>query len=170
LYDAVGRSGLAKLDSLLATKDDQMSTDLSAANEITIARPVDQVFAFFANPENDPRWRPGLLKITHVSGQGEGARYAQQMKGPGGASIKTETEVVTLDPLRRIEFTTVKGFVQPRGRFLFSEAAGGTSVRFELEAQLGALKGLLMGSMVKKTMESEVGNLTRAKDVLERGD
>ena len=144
-----------------------MSTDQSAANDVTIARPVDQVFAFFANPENDTRWRPGLTKITHESGDGVGARYVQQMKGPAGASIKTTTEVVTLDPPTRIEFVTVKGFVQPRGRFLFSEADGGTNVRFELEVHLGAVKGLLMGSTIKKTLASEVGNLTRAKDVLE---
>ena len=145
-----------------------MSKHPSAANEITIARPVDQVFAFFANPENDPQWRPGLVKITHLSGEGVGARYEQQMKGPAGMPIKAETEVVTVDPPRTIEFVTVKGFVQPRGRFSFSEADGGTNVRFELEAELGGVKGLLMGSSMEKTMTSEVGNLTRAKDVLER--
>lgn len=147
-----------------------MSTDLSATNDVTIARPIDQVFAFFSNPENDTQWRPGLIKVTPESGEGVGARYVQQMKGPGGASIKTTTEVVAVDPPTRIEFTTVKGFVQPRGRFLFSEADGGTNVRFELETHLGGLKGLLMGSMVKKTLASEVGNLTRAKDVLEGGN
>jgi uncharacterized membrane protein len=147
-----------------------MSTHPSAANEVTIARPVDQVFAFFSNPENDTRWRSGLVKMTHESGQGVGARYAQKMKGPGGLPIKADIEVVALDPLRRIEFMTVSGPVRPRGRFLFREAAGGTNVRFELEAQLGVLKGLLMGPMVKKTMASEVGHLTRAKEVLERGN
>jgi len=145
-----------------------MSNRPSAANEVTIERPVDEVFAFFANPENDPRWRPGLVKITHESGEGVGARYAQELKGPGGAPIKTVTEVVALDPPRRIEFATVKGFVQPQGRFLFTPAAGGTTVRFELETELGGLKGLLMGAMIQKTMASEVGNLARAKDVLER--
>jgi len=140
----------------------------SAANEVTIARPVDEVFAFFSNPaDNDTRWRPGLVAITHRSGQGVGARYAQQMKGPGGAPIKTETEILALDPPRRIEFVTVKGLIRPRGRFTFREADGGTTVRFELEAELGRLKGLLMGSSVQKTMVSEVGNLARAKDVLE---
>jgi len=148
-----------------------MSAHPSAANDVTIARPVDEVFAFFSNPaENDARWRPGVVEITHESGEGVGARYAQRMKGPGGAPIRAEIEIVGLDPLRRIEFVTVKGFVQPRGRFLFGEAAGGTTVRFELEAELGALKGLLMGSMVQKTMASEVGNLTRAKELLERGN
>ena len=145
-----------------------MSTHPSAANEVTIARPVDQVFALFSNPENDTRWRPGLVKITHESGQGVGARYAQQLKGPGGFPIKADIEVVALDPLRRIEFMTVKGPVRPQGRFLFREADGETNVRFELEAQLGVLKGLLMGPMVQKTMASEVGHLTRAKEVLER--
>jgi len=145
-----------------------MSTHPSAANEVTIARPVDQVFAFFANPENDTRWRSGVVKITHESGQGVGARYAQQLKGPGGFPIKANIEVVALDPLRRIEFMTVKGPVRPQGRFLFREADGETNVRFELEAQLGVLKGLLMGPMVQKTMTSEVGHLTTAKEVLER--
>src|SRR3954466_4678894 len=132
-----------------------MSANPSAASEITIARPIDEVFAFFANPENDPRWRPGLVKITHLSGEGVGARYAQQMKGPAGLPIKAETEVVAVDPLRRIEFKTVKGFVQPQGRFLFNEADGGTNVRFELEAQLDGLKARMMGSSMQKTMESE---------------
>ncbi|SRR6266498_1298578 len=145
-----------------------MSTHPSAANEVTIARPVDQVFAFFSNPENDMRWRSGVVKITHESGQGVGARYAQQLKGPGGFPIKANIEVVTLDPLRRIEFRTVNGPVRPQGRFLFREADGGTNVRFELEVQLGVLKGLLMGPMVKKSMASEVEHLTRAKEVLER--
>src|SRR3954467_9648039 len=145
-----------------------MSNRPAAANEVTIERPVDEVFAFFANPENDPRWRPGLVKITHESGAGVGARYAQQLKSPGGAPIKTVTEVVALDPPRRIEFATVKGFVQPQGRFLFTPAAGGTTVRFELETELGGLKGLLMGAMIQKTTAPEVGNVARAKDVLER--
>jgi uncharacterized membrane protein len=148
-----------------------MSAHPSAANELTIARPLDEVFAFFSNPlENDTRWRPGLVKITHESGQGVGARYAQQMKGPGGAPIKTVTEITALDPPHRIEFATVKGFIEPRGRFLFTEVDGGTRVRFELEAELGGLKGLMMGSMVGKTMASEVGNLSKAKELLERGN
>jgi uncharacterized membrane protein len=145
-----------------------VSAHPSAANEITIARPIDEVFAFFADPENDPRWRPGLVKITRLSGEGVGAHYEQHMKGPGGMPIKAETEVVAVDPLRRIEFATVKGFIQPRGRFLFNEADGGTTVRFELEAELGGLKGRMMGSSVQKTMTSEVGNLTRAKELLEQ--
>jgi uncharacterized membrane protein len=145
-----------------------VSAHPTAANDVTIARPIDEVFAFFANPENDPRWRPGLVKITHLSGEGVGARYQQQMKGPAGLPIKAETEVVTLDPLRRIEFKTVKGFVQPQGRFLFSEVDGGTSVRFELEAQLDGLKARMMGSSMQKTMETEVGNLSRAKELLEQ--
>ena len=146
-----------------------MNAHPSATNEVTIARPVDQVFAFFANPEeNDTRWRPGLIKIARESGDGVGARYAQKLKGPAGSSVGATVEIVALDPPRSIEFTTVKGFIQPRGRFEFHEATGGTTVRFELEAELTGLKGLLMGAMVEKTMESEVGNLTRAKAVLER--
>jgi len=98
----------------------------------------------------------------------ESERATRSRKGPGGAPIKAKIEIVALDPPRLIEFKTVEGFVQPRGSFVFREADGGTNVRFELEAELGALKGLLMGRTMQKTMESEVGNLTRAKEILER--
>ncbi len=30
--------------------------------DVTIARPVDQVFAFLADPANIPRWRPDVVE------------------------------------------------------------------------------------------------------------
>jgi hypothetical protein len=38
---------------------------------------------------------------------------------------------------------------------------------FSLDAQLTGLRKLLMGSMVQKTMDSEVHNLDNAKRILE---
>ena len=57
---------------------------LSAEREVTIARPVAEVFAFVADGLNAPSWRPGVMDISLASGTGLGAVYKQGVKGPGG--------------------------------------------------------------------------------------
>jgi uncharacterized protein YndB with AHSA1/START domain len=138
----------------------------SAANEIVIARPPQDVFRFLADPENDPQWRSGVRDLERISGSGVGARYAQGVKGPRGRRIAADIEITELEPASAIAFQTITGPVRPRGRYLLAPADGGTRVRFELEAKLGGLKRL-MAPMVQKTMNAEVGHLDRLKEVLE---
>ena len=59
----------------------------SAENSIVINKPVAEVFAFVADHENDPKWRPGVNDIKHASGEGVGTVYRQGMKGPFGRRI-----------------------------------------------------------------------------------
>jgi len=139
----------------------------SASNEVVIERPCEEVFAFLADPANDPRWRSGVLDIQHVSGSGVGARYAQSVKGPGGRRIPADIEITALAPGESIAFQTVAGPVRPRGRYTLSAADSGTRVRFELEAEVTGLKRL-MAPMVQRTMEHEVGQLDQLKRVMER--
>ena len=139
----------------------------SATNEILIDRPRGDVFAFLADPENDPQWRSGVLDLTHVSGSGVGARYAQGVKGPGGRRIPADIEITEFDPGQSIAFQTLTGPVRPRGRYLLSAAEGGTRVRFNLDADLRGFKRL-MSSMVQRTMDNEVGQLDRLKRIIEQ--
>ena len=138
----------------------------SASNEILIDRSCDAVFAFLADPENDPQWRSGVLDIKRVSGDGVGARYAQGVKGPGGRRIAADIEITELSPGEAIAFHTVAGPVRPRGRYVLAAAGDGTRVRFELEADVHGFKRL-MAPMVQKTMNHEVGQLARLKNVIE---
>jgi uncharacterized membrane protein len=138
----------------------------TASNEIVIDRACDDVFAFLADPENDPRWRSGVLDIKRVSGDGLGARYAQGVKGPAGRRIVADIEITELSPGETIAFQTVAGPVRPRGRYVLAAAGDRTRVRFELEADVHGFKRL-MAPMVQKTMNREVGQLARLKDVLE---
>ena len=138
----------------------------TASNQIVIDRVRDDVFAFLADPENDPRWRSGVLDIRRVSGDGVGARYAQGVKGPGGRRVAADFEITELTPGETIAFRTVAGPVRPRGRYLLATAGDGTRVRFELEADVHGFKRL-MAPMVQKTMNHEVGQLARLKDVIE---
>ncbi|MBV9942235.1 MAG: SRPBCC family protein [Solirubrobacterales bacterium] len=84
-----------------------------ASSEIVIDSARDDVFAFLADPENDPQWRSGVLDLKRVSGNGIGARYAQGVKGPGGRRIPADIEITELTPGESIAFQTVTGPVGP---------------------------------------------------------
>jgi uncharacterized membrane protein len=140
-----------------------------ASNEVTIARPPDVVFNFLAEAENDRQWRTTLAEISKISGAGVGTRYHQVMKGPAGREIEADFEITQLEPNRLIAFRTVSGPIQPEGRYELSDAGGGsTRVRQWLGVELGGLKKA-MSPIVKKSMETEVGDLERLKSVLEGG-
>ena len=139
----------------------------SAEHQVTIARPIAEVFAFVADGLNGPKWRPGVLDIALVSGSGAGSVYRQGVKGPGGRRIAADYELTTYEPNRRLAFRTIAGPVRPTGEFRFDEVDGGTRLTFTLGAELSGIKKLLMGGPVQKTMTAEVAATEHLKQVLE---
>lgn len=139
----------------------------AAHHSVTIGRSVGEVFAYVENGENCPRWRPGVLDIRHISGEGVGARYAQGVRGPMGRRIAADYEITVHDPGRRLEFQTVSGPVRPHGRYDFAPDGDGTRLTFSLDAELSGLRRFLMGSAVQRTMDAEVRTLDNLKAVLE---
>jgi carbon monoxide dehydrogenase subunit G len=139
----------------------------AASHSVIIRRPVDDVFAFVADGEKCPQWRPGVLDIQRVSGEGVGTRYAQGVKGPMGRRIAADYTITVFEPNRRIEFQTVTGPARPHGRYDFEPADGGTRLAFSLDAELTGLRKLILGGPVQKTMDAEVRTLDNLKRVLE---
>jgi uncharacterized protein YndB with AHSA1/START domain len=137
-----------------------------ATNTIEIARPAEEVFAFLADPTNDPQWRAGVLDIRLRSGSGQGAVYEQGVKGPFGRRVPADVEITALEPNRLIGFRAVAGPVRPEGRYELEPSATGTRVRFTLSCSPSGAKRL-MTPMVTKAMHSEVSQLERLRDVLE---
>jgi len=145
----------------------RMAKLVSASGRVVIARPVDEVFGFFADGENDPIWRAGVKSIKRVGEPGVGCVYEQTVAGPGGRSISADVRVTGFQPNQRVEFEAISGPVRPQGVYEFAEADGGTEVTFSLRAELGGVKAMLMAGTVQKTMDAEVAGLTRAKAHLE---
>jgi uncharacterized protein YndB with AHSA1/START domain len=139
----------------------------SAKHGVTIQRPVEDVFVFIADGEQCPKWRSGVLDIKRVSGEGVGTRYAQGVSGPMGRRIAADYEITAFEPNRRIEFQTTAGPVRPHGRYDFEATDGGTRLTFALDATIAGLRKLLMGSMVQRTMDTEVAALDKVKQILE---
>jgi uncharacterized protein YndB with AHSA1/START domain len=143
---------------------------VDASSEVVVERPPAEVFAFLADAENDRAWRPGVVDIERVSGDGPGAgaRYRQGVKGPGGRRIDADVETTAYEPDRLIGFRATAGPVRPEGRYELVPDDGGTRVRFALAAELRGVK-VAIAPAVRRTMTAEVGHLENLKRVLERG-
>jgi uncharacterized protein YndB with AHSA1/START domain len=140
-----------------------------AERTIVIARPQAEVYAFFADAENDTRWRPAVKLMRREGPLAVGTRYTQRLAGPGGQQVAADIEITALDPGTRVAFRGVAGPVRPTGGYSFAPAEGGTAVTFTLAAELTGIKKLVMATPVQKAMDAEMANLDKAKTLLESG-
>jgi uncharacterized protein YndB with AHSA1/START domain len=134
---------------------------------LVINRPVDQVFAFFADPANDMKWRPHVKEISADGPIRVGSKIHQVIAGPRGRGIPADIEVTACDPAARYAFRVTAGPARPVGEYLFSPDGDGTAVTFSLHAQLSGIKKLLMSKPVQNSMNGEMAALDTAKGVIE---
>ena len=71
----------------------------------TIDRPIEQVFAFLADGENDPKFSPRVLDIRKTTDgpPGRGTVYASTVKD-AGVKTQREFELTEFDPPARIRW------------------------------------------------------------------
>ena len=138
-----------------------------AEHSVQINRPPGAVFAFFADSENDPQWRPLVKEITRNGPIGPGMSYRQRIAGPGGRAVPADFEVTAYELDTHLAFRVTAGPVRPVGDYSFRPVAEGTEVTLKLSAELSGVKKLIMSRPLQKAMESEVAGLDRAKQVLE---
>jgi uncharacterized protein YndB with AHSA1/START domain len=141
----------------------------AATRTIVINRPIEDVFAFFTNPDNDAKWRPHVTEISATGPVSVGARIHQVVAGPGGRGIPADLEVTGYEPPSHYAFRVVAGPARPAGEFRLTPTGAGTEVTFSLGAELGGLKGLFMAKPVQRSMDGEMTALDTAKALLERG-
>jgi uncharacterized protein YndB with AHSA1/START domain len=139
----------------------------SARRTIVVDRSIDEVFAFFTTPSNDPGWRPFVKEIKAEGPPAVGSRIHQVVPGPGGRGIPADIEVTAYEPPTRYAFTVIAGPVRPHGEFLLAPAGTGTEVTLALRADLAGLKKLVLSRPVQKSMDGEVAGLDTAKRILD---
>jgi cell division septation protein DedD len=139
----------------------------AAERTITIERPVATVYAYVADGTKAREWRTAVLDVERVGGSGVESTYRQGVKGPGGRRIAADYEVYDFEADRRIAFRGIAGPVRPTGEYLFEDVPDGTRLTFALSAQLGGIKGLLLGRSVQRSMDAEMRALDRLKRILE---
>ena len=100
---------------------------------VVIDRPIDEVFAFLANGENDPKFSSRVLEIrkTTEGPPGVGTVYASTVKDAG---VKTQREfrLTEFEPPTKIRWAeTSTGPVEtPAGGYDLSPAGEGTQLTY----------------------------------------
>jgi uncharacterized protein YndB with AHSA1/START domain len=97
-----------------------------------INRPIDQVFAFLANGENDPKFSPRVLEIAKTTDgpPGAGTIYASTVKD-AGMKTQREFKLTEFEAPTRIRWTELsKNMVTvPEGGYDLARAGESTQLR-----------------------------------------
>jgi uncharacterized membrane protein len=171
--------GLTILDVLAAQSLARASATRPAAlrprgirirKAITIDRPRDEVYRFWRNFENLPRFMQHLERVRVLDAR----RSHWIARGPVGASVEWTAELIEDHPNELIVWRSVDGAAVPNtGSVQFTPAShGGTAVLVELRYQPpGGRLAALVAKLFGDEPDIQVGSdLHRLKQVLELGE
>jgi carbon monoxide dehydrogenase subunit G len=133
-----------------------------------IARPVDEVFAFLAEPVNLPRWQTSLLEVRpHRRGPLRPGVEVTETRQFLGRVMETTWVCTEHRPSRRSVIESDAGPVPFRGTWELEPAGPGTRFTWTLEA--GGLAARVASAVAaRRTREELAANTLRLKQLLEQ--
>jgi uncharacterized membrane protein len=134
--------------------------------EVTIERPVSEVFAYVADVRNVPEWQESALSAEWIE---EGRRFRERRQFMG-RTAELELDVTALEPDRRFDVRAQKGPVTFEIHHSFEGRDGGTLLRVHGEAALGGALRFAAGVAKKQAERQFRGDFDRLKARLERRD
>jgi len=131
----------------------------------TVDRPIEAVFAFLADGENDKEWAERLIEIrkTTPGEVGVGTAYASTARDMG-VKAKHETRLTVFEPPTRLRWEEVSRgpiYIAEGGYDLAPAADGGTELTLFNRLEAKGLGKLLLGNASR-------GLRKRAPDVVRR--
>ena len=133
-----------------------------------ICRPLSEVFAFVATPENDFQWQYGTLASAQISrgelGTGTLFRVVSHLMG---RRVETTYEVIIFELNQRYGFKSVSGQVDSHTFYAFETAKGGTKINVLIETNPKDVFKANQTIVVKKFQKEYKENLALLKTVLE---
>jgi uncharacterized membrane protein len=142
---------------------------LSARAEVTIQRPIADVYEFMADFRNNPRWCPQELEVRRLDGDGRTQRYENKVK-PGPRVLTNDYEVTRESPPTRVTFRGSNKMAEFHGHYELAEAEGSTHVvTVSNLAWRGRMMRLLSPLMRPMVRANAAKQLRLLKDLLEAG-
>ena len=131
--------------------------------DVTIDRPVAEVFAYVTDVRNVPEWQESAESAEWIE---PGKRFRERRRFMGRIA-ELELEVTELDPERRFDVRTVKSPVGFEIRHSFESSESGTVLCVHGEAKLGGALRFAAG-LAKRQAEGQFrSDFDRLKAVLE---
>jgi uncharacterized membrane protein len=169
-YQAMGIRTAAKGQGA-ATTSVPYELGVRVDKSITIARPPKEVFAFWRDLTNLPRFMSNVESVTDL---GEG-RSHWVVKGPRGRTVEWDAVIHNEEEGRMIAWRTLEGAaVQHAGSVWFNEAPGGRGTEVKVEMQYNPPAGMI-GAAFAHLWGKDPGrqiqeDLRRLKQTLEAGE
>lgn len=114
-------------------------TDLS----VTIARPVEDVFAVLTDPTQSAKWSSSAIKAELITPgpPGIGSRRRAVAKGPFGGTMENIMEVTEIEPNRKVALKLIRAPWGGTGRtwYTFTPVDAGTHVDWHWEIEPAGL-------------------------------
>ncbi|MBW3644960.1 MAG: SRPBCC family protein, partial [Actinobacteria bacterium] len=170
-------AGVTVLDVIASAKTSRSADPTTgggavrAQSAITVNRPPDEVYRFWRDVENLPRF---MAHLESVHGQGD-VRSHWVARAPAGATVEWDAEVVEDVPGSLVAWRSLDGAEVPNsGTVRLAPAPGGgaTEVRVDLEYQapLGAAGAAAARLFGEDPIQQIKDDLRRFKQVVETGD
>jgi len=152
-------------------RNDWMQRGIRVVQATTINRSIDEVYQFWRNVENFPRFMRHLESVQQVSG----TISRWRAKGPAGMSVQWEAEIIEEREHESIAWRSLEGADVPNSgsvRFRRAPGARGTEIRVQLHysppaGALGQGIAWLFGEEPSRQIHED---LHRAKQLLETGE
>lgn len=135
-----------------------------------IDKPVKDVFAFVADPNNMSKWNSAVVSLQQVTPGAVGV--GTKFKSVGemmGRRIEGEMQVTAYEPDAKCGYQVNAGPMQVTLTLAFKPVGTGTKISLNAQGNPGGIFKLaepVMAGRVKSMMEE---NLARLKSVLEKG-
>jgi uncharacterized membrane protein len=169
VLDAAAARQLAQAKTNTPTRRGRAATHTTKT--VTVNRPRAEVYKFWRNLENLPRFMTHLEAVRVIDER----RSHWRVRGPAGRAIEWESEITDERENERIAWRSLEGAdVAHRGSVEFRETPGerGTEIRVELEYEmLGGAAAATMASLVGEAPSQKLrADLRAFKAVMETGE
>ena len=134
-----------------------------------IEKPVEEVFAFAAHPQNDPLWSSAVAEARQTSegSLGIGTTFDQVLRLLG-RQLEIAFEVTGFEPNELLEIGRFSGRLRSAfGRRRFEAVPAGTRVTFSGEGTSGLFFNLIEPLVAAAAKRQARAGLASLKDVLE---
>lgn len=155
----------------LSAKPETNISAVHVTRAVTIDRPAEELFWFWRNFENLPRFMSHLHSVRVEDDK----QSEWTAKGPAGAGIRWRAEIVNEHPNELIAWRSLEGTpVRHAGSVRFSPAPGnrGTVVRVEMKFEpVAGVLGVTLARLFGKSPERTVAvDLMQFKQLMETGE
>jgi carbon monoxide dehydrogenase subunit G len=136
---------------------------------IVINRPVEEVFAFLSDLENNLKWRSGMIEAKKTSAGPIGVGTTYRMSNNFfGRRAEGEAVVTEYEPNRKYA-TMNKSGLRIKTQRMFEPFEGGTRVTFSVETELGGIFKLVEPFLAKVGKRRLEADAVMVKELIESG-